>query len=574
MLDDLDKTAEWNLADHPWLDAEDDPQLTTPPLPPPSSPPAAPPLPPSRRGGSRTTAFTAGAAEPLGAIATSRPLITLPKKPQPGPVQPAPPVVVAADLGATLPPRAEREAAAAALHRDVPSVERNVELPRESRGTRLGRGRAPVVAMGGVLLCTLGYTFWASRGHSTDADGADGAIARAVPQFLRESTAAAASPPAPRSTLPPELAATLAEALPASTGDALSPTDAGAPPAQPPLEQLSLPTDAAQTAAPAPVATENTERANALRAALEAQRIEPEAQPPEANPKAPATRRSRPDPAAPRHSAPTKTIVTEWPGDTDGLAAKIERYPDKPTRGAARARLRPSTAIRPLTTYAYEPKELYSVVTAPMRVTDVALEQGEKLTTQPTAGDAARWVISVVQGDPQTHVFVKPLRPGLTTNLTLTTDRRSYHLELSTRDDGAYMAAVAWQYPIDEAARRREVLVQAARERQSTTAVSDLQALRFDYSIEVTAGSPPWKPTLVFDDGQKTFIRFARPVSSGPAPVLFVLRAGSTKDAKFVNYRQKSDLYVVDRIVDAAELRLANGDREQDVVRITRRHSN
>ena len=573
MIDDLCKTAEWTLADLPLLDAEEERETPAAPLPPPASaaaPPAAPPPPPSRRSGQRPTAFTGGAAAPHGANATSRPLITLPKKPRTvtGLTEAAPPpVVIAVDLGATLPPRTEREAAAVALQREVPSLERNVEPTQESRSTGVGRGRLPVVAMGGALLCTLGYTFWASRGHSTAADGAR---STGVPAFLQESTAAAGNPPAPASTLPPALAATLAEALPPATGDGplpLSAADAGAPD-QPSLE-LSATTAAAPTK-PATEATATVDRANALRAALETQRREGAERPGES---VTPVRQPRREPAPSRRAPPTSAIVTMWPSESSGVSAKVDRSAAAPPREEPPAR-RPSTAIRPLTTYSYEPKQLYSVVAAPMHVTDLALQEGEKLTAQPTAGDAARWVISVLQGDAQTHVFVKPLRPGLSTNLTLTTNRRSYHLELATRDDGAYMAAVAWQYPIDEAARRRDALAQAQRERQSTTAISDLQALRFDYRIEVTAGSPSWKPTLVFDDGQKTFIRFARPVSYELAPVLFVLRAGSTKDAKFVNYRRKNDLYVVDRIVDAAELRLAVGDREQDVVRITRQHSN
>jgi type IV secretion system protein VirB9 len=272
------------------------------------------------------------------------------------------------------------------------------------------------------------------------------------------------------------------------------------------------------------------------------------------------------------------TIVTTWSNDTsDPPKATVEARPRRekravaPTSATALPSSQSSRAIRPLTTYTYEPKALFAVATAPMRVTDLVLESGEKLVSQPTAGDAARWVISVVPGESQTHVFVKPLRAGLRTNLTLTTNRRSYFLELSTRSDGTYMAGVAWQYPIDEAARRHEALAQATRERQTTTAVADLHALRFDYRVDITAGSPSWKPTMVFDDGHKTFIRFASPVVPASAPLLFVLRAGSTRDAKFVNYRIKNDLYVVDRLIESAELRL-EGQSSVDIVRITRKH--
>jgi type IV secretion system protein VirB9 len=236
-------------------------------------------------------------------------------------------------------------------------------------------------------------------------------------------------------------------------------------------------------------------------------------------------------------------------------------------------------AVPPLTTYTYGDRALFSVATAPLRVTDIALQPGEKLVAHPTAGDSSRWVLSVlssvVHGEPQQHVFIKPLRAGLRTNLTLTTSRRSYFLELTSRDDGTYMASVQWTYPRDAAEQRRQELARIERERQSSTQISDLNALRFDYRIEVWAGAPQWKPTQVFDDGKKTFIRFPRPVSTTRAPVLFVLQSGSTEQAKYVNYRIKGDLYVIERRIDTAELRLATpasaaSRGRQEIVRIIR----
>jgi type IV secretion system protein VirB9 len=218
-------------------------------------------------------------------------------------------------------------------------------------------------------------------------------------------------------------------------------------------------------------------------------------------------------------------------------------------------------------------------LTAPERVTDLALQPGEKLTMQPTAGDAARWVINVadtvLREEPQQHVFVKPLRAGIKTNLTLTTNRRSYRLELSSSMDARYMAAVDWQYPLDDAERHRQEVVRLDEERKRSTSIANLNSLRFDYSIRSTSGAPSWKPVAVFDDGEKTFVRFPAAIAPSQAPLLFVLRSGSTRTATYVNYRIKGDLYVLDRLIDIAELRFAAEDapdsKRQDVVRITRK---
>jgi type IV secretion system protein VirB9 len=49
------------------------------------------------------------------------------------------------------------------------------------------------------------------------------------------------------------------------------------------------------------------------------------------------------------------------------------------------------------------------------------------------------------------------------------------------------------------------------------------------------------------------------------APALFVLRDSQTQ---LVNYRIKGDTYVIDRLIDAAELRV--GQKDQEIVRIAR----
>jgi type IV secretion system protein VirB9 len=55
-------------------------------------------------------------------------------------------------------------------------------------------------------------------------------------------------------------------------------------------------------------------------------------------------------------------------------------------------------------------------------------------------------------------------------------------------------------------------------------------------------------------------------LATGEAPPLFVI--GGDGKAELVNYRLRERFYVVDRIFDAAELRL--GRKKQQVVRISR----
>jgi type IV secretion system protein TrbG len=71
------------------------------------------------------------------------------------------------------------------------------------------------------------------------------------------------------------------------------------------------------------------------------------------------------------------------------------------------------------------------------------------------------------------------------------------------------------------------------------------------------------EPQAVYDNGQKTFIRFDPSILHGESPALFVMEPG---EVQLVNCRVKQNLYIVDRLFEVAELRL--GQYEQDIVRL------
>jgi type IV secretion system protein VirB9 len=144
----------------------------------------------------------------------------------------------------------------------------------------------------------------------------------------------------------------------------------------------------------------------------------------------------------------------------------------------------------------------------------------------------------------------------------ITTDRRTYHLSLvSTR--GVAMSAISWTYPADTllALRTAESAREAA---QPVAAGLDVEHLNFGYTI--TGPETPWKPLRAFDDGRQTFIELPATTASSEAPPLFLVdNAGGTQ---LVNYRLRGRYYVVDRIFDAAQMRI--GGKEAKPVKITR----
>ena len=195
------------------------------------------------------------------------------------------------------------------------------------------------------------------------------------------------------------------------------------------------------------------------------------------------------------------------------------------------------------------------------------MQPGETLISV-SAGDTVRWVVGdTLSGGPdgeRAHILVKPIAPALSTNLMIATDRRVYHLEL-TSTDGAYMAALSWRYPKDELdglrARNRNALARDERTIAKGLALGDLN---FGYRIE--GDKPDWRPVRVFDDGRQVYIQMPAAIATTDAPPLFVV--GRKGGAELVNYRVRGNYYIVDRLFSRAELR--HGEKDQTVVRIVR----
>jgi len=94
-----------------------------------------------------------------------------------------------------------------------------------------------------------------------------------------------------------------------------------------------------------------------------------------------------------------------------------------------------------------------------------------------------------------------------------------------------------------------------------------LKKLDFGYRVTAESGAEPkWMPRRVFTDGRKTYIGFPRDLATTSAPPLFVL--GREGEAQLVNYRVKGGYYVIDQVIERAELRL--GKEPQQVVSIIR----
>jgi len=255
-------------------------------------------------------------------------------------------------------------------------------------------------------------------------------------------------------------------------------------------------------------------------------------------------------------------IPPVWKPAKGGTAAPTPVARIENANNAARVQPRREGYYNAIQIYPWSEGALYQVYAAPGQITDIALEPGESLTgTGPiAAGDTARWIIGDTEsGSGETrrvHVLVKPSRPDITTNLVVTTDRRTYLLELRSGKK-PYMPSVSWAYPQTATGLRQSI---------PATPVIPAAAAR-NYRYGLTGDNPPWKPVAVYDDGRRVYVEFPRGVVQGEMPPIFVI--GPEGEAQIANSRIFRNILIVDRLFGAAELRLGSGDRQQ-TVRIVR----
>lgn len=239
------------------------------------------------------------------------------------------------------------------------------------------------------------------------------------------------------------------------------------------------------------------------------------------------------------------------------------------SNGTRAARVEPSLDgyVNAVQVYPYTEGALYQLYASPGQVSDIALEAGEELVSV-SAGDTVRWVVGdTISGSgagARAHVLVKPVAAGLTTNLMIATDRRTYHLELTSLEK-SYMAALSWRYPAASLSELRNQNARAARQ-DAVLAAPDIDLLALDFSYTIEGDHPDWRPLRAFDDGARVFIQMPAGLAASEAPPLFI-RGGSNR-SELVNYRVQAGYYIVDRLFSVAELRL--GERPQTVVRIVK----
>jgi type IV secretion system protein VirB9 len=195
--------------------------------------------------------------------------------------------------------------------------------------------------------------------------------------------------------------------------------------------------------------------------------------------------------------------------------------------------------------FKYEAHETYKIYCQDGFVTDLKFAPGEKIT-YVGAGDTSRWVIdrsSAGAGSARVeHVYVKPIKRGLSTNIIINTNERTY--QINAVSGSQYNPMVSWVTERSQEQLEREVRARDVENIMTVNAVN----MHFNYKISTDL---PWSPSAVFDDGQKTYLKMKPEIKSSTAPIFLIEEKGKSI---LTNYRIIGGYYIVDRIFDNANL--------------------
>jgi type IV secretion system protein VirB9 len=248
-------------------------------------------------------------------------------------------------------------------------------------------------------------------------------------------------------------------------------------------------------------------------------------------------------------------------GFNAAMVAGDPMSPINPFNGGADPLTMPSDAR--IGVFPYSRDQIYRVLTAPLKLTTIELEKGEKLIADPAMGDSVQWEID---DDKMNHVSIKPHKADLVNTLHLTTNLREYDFTLiASPAGGMFYQTVRFQYPRAPIARvsaRENASGNGDRGGADSGSISVApDKLNWDYSVD---GRAEFTPETVFDDGHAVWMRM--PAKAQEWPVPFILDHG---DRVVANFIRRGDFLVLQRLAD--EIVLRSSKEEVTVTRGRRR---
>lgn len=222
-------------------------------------------------------------------------------------------------------------------------------------------------------------------------------------------------------------------------------------------------------------------------------------------------------------------------------------------------------SIAAKTQYDFKPDSLFTVYCKPGYLTDIELKNGES-PTYIGAGDTSRWMIDQADVNGIHHVYLKPYKDNIETNLIINTDEHSYRFIIAS-DGTNYTPIVSFTFSeedkkaMDEAYHKQllkeKPMTKEEKEYRDIYMVKQKniyvrKKLNLHYEVKRHGSvSDELYPVKIFDDGQKTYFQMSSK-NLYQLPVLYNI--SDENKPVLVNYRVKGTYLIADRLFEKARL--------------------
>lgn len=183
---------------------------------------------------------------------------------------------------------------------------------------------------------------------------------------------------------------------------------------------------------------------------------------------------------------------------------------------------------------------IFKIYTQEGFITDIRLEPNEVIK-YVGGGDTLRWKIDTAEsggfGSFVSHIFIKPLMPGISTNLIINTDRRVY--QLLVESGYMYNPIVSWVVPKTEPQKVYEKKVKN---------YSAIDPLSMNFTYKISDKSLKWAPESVFRTKNKTYFKMKPDIVNSELPAFFEIDDEGKR--VLVSFRYTNGYFVVDKLID------------------------
>lgn len=214
-----------------------------------------------------------------------------------------------------------------------------------------------------------------------------------------------------------------------------------------------------------------------------------------------------------------------------------------PLAAHAQVRPQPGTGDPHIQTVAYSPDQVVWLEAAPSYQVTIELAADEQVENV-ALGDSGAWQVTANhRGD---RLFVKPVREGVSTNMVVITDARTYNFQLSPlsgqRSDSAW--SVKFRYPPPPS--------------EASAAPGEQPKVIGRYKVR---GSKALRPSGIHDDGVHTYIEWPE---DRALPAIYAVQGRGHET--LINGMMRDGRMVIDSIQDRLVFRI--DDRSAEAVRV------